>query len=158
MSVARSNRKQNMREAYLRGTTAYAYDVKRAEKEAPTGEPLRVIRNEKRKAERMNMGLGFALAMIIATVAIGYGLVSYIGLQSDISTSMERIAGYEQTLNNLTLANDDEYSKMNNAVDYDAIRKIAIEELGMVYAAEDQIVSYSREHSDYVRQLNGLSD
>ncbi len=58
----------------------------------------------------------------------------------------------------MTLANDDEYSKIVNAVDYDYIRQVAIEELGMVYASEDQIVSYTRENSDYVRQLTGLSD
>ena len=49
-------------------------------------------------------------------------------------------------------------SKIVNAVDYDYIRQVAIEELGMVYASEDQIVSYTRENSDYVRQLTGLSD
>ena len=96
--------------------------------------------------------LGLAVAVLAGS------LVSYLKLQNDITTMVDDIAYYEQTLNNLTLANDDEYSKIVNAVDYDYIRKIAIEELGMVYASEDQIVSYERENSDYVRQLTSLSD
>ena len=85
-------------------------------------------------------------------------LVSYLKLQSDITTMVDTISKDERILNNLTLENDDEYSKIVNAVDYDYIRKVAIEELGMVYASEDQIVSYSREYSDYVRQLADVSD
>ncbi len=89
---------------------------------------------------------------------MGYALVGYLKLQADITRTVENISYLETTLNNLTLANDDEYSKMINAVDFDEIRRVAIEELGMVYASEDQIITYTRENSDYVRQLNDLND
>ena len=105
----------------------------------------------------MRMSFLYVAFLLGAFVLLGKSLISYVQLQSDLTASANRISAYEQELNNLTLANDDEYSKMINAIDYDEIKRIAIEELGMVYASEDQIVTYTRENSDYVRQLSDIS-
>ena len=152
--MARTSYKNN----YMRDNLARNIDVREALKERPTGEPLREYRGELKKQSKMSMGFLYVAFLGLAVVVLAASLVSYLKLQNDITTMVDDIAYYEQTLNNLTLANDDEYSKIVNAVDYDYIRKVAIEELGMVYASEDQIVSYTRENSDYVRQLTGLSD
>ncbi|MBO4616685.1 MAG: cell division protein FtsL [Lachnospiraceae bacterium] len=152
--MARTSYKNN----YMRDNLARNIDVREALKESPTGEPLREYRGELKKQRKMSMGFLYVAFLGLAVVVLAASLVSYLKLQNDITTMVDDIAYYEQTLNNLTLANDDEYSKIVNAVDYDYIRKVAIEELGMVYASEDQIVSYTRENSDYVRQLTGLSD
>ena len=152
--MARNSYKNN----YMRDNLARNIDVREALKERPTGEPLREYRGELKKQRKMSMGFLYVAFLGLAVVVLAASLVSYLKLQNDITTMVDDIAYYEQTLNNLTLANDDEYSKIVNAVDYDYIRKVAIEELGMVYASEDQIVSYERENSDYVRQLTGLSD
>ena len=48
--------------------------------------------------------------------------------------------------------NDAAYSKAIVSVDLDKIRDIAINELGMVYANQDQIVTYEKQDKDYVRQ------
>jgi len=152
--MARTSYKNN----YMRDNLARNIDVREALKERPTGEPLREYRGELKKQRKMSMGFLYVAFLGLAVVVLAASLVSYLKLQNDITTMVDDIAYYEQTLNNLTLANDDEYSKIVNAVDYDYIRQVAIEELGMVYASEDQIVSYTRENSDYVRQLTGLSD
>lgn len=152
--MARTSYKNN----YMRDNLARNIDVREALKERPTGEPLREYRGELKKQKKMSMGFLYVAFLGLAVVVLAASLVSYLKLQNDITTMVDDIAYYEQTLNNLTLANDDEYSKIVNAVDYDYIRQVAIEELGMVYASEDQIVSYTRENSDYVRQLTGLSD
>ena len=152
--MARTSSRNN----YMRDNLARNIDVREALKEKPTGEPLREVRGELKKQRKMSMGFLYVAFLGLAVVVLAASLVSYLKLQNDITTMVDDIAYYEQTLNNLTLANDDEYSKIVNAVDYDYIRQVAIEELGMVYASEDQIVSYTRENSDYVRQLTGLSD
>ena len=150
--------RNSYRNNYTRDNLARNIDVREALKERPTGEPLREYRGELKKQSKMSMGFLYVAFLGLAVAVLAGALVSYLKLQNDIATMVDDIAYYEQTLNNLTLANDDEYSKIVNAVDYDYIRKVAIEELGMVYASEDQIVSYERENSDYVRQLTGLSD
>ncbi|MBR6307051.1 MAG: cell division protein FtsL [Lachnospiraceae bacterium] len=150
--------RNSYRNNYNRDNLARNIDVREALKERPTGEPLREYRGELKKQRKMSMGFLYVAFLGLAVAVLAGSLVSYLKLQNDITTMVDDIAYYEQTLNNLTLANDDEYSKIVNAVDYDYIRKIAIEELGMVYASEEQIVSYERENSDYVRQLTNLSD
>ena len=55
-------------------------------------------------------------------------------------------------VNYLKLSNDAAYSKAVSSVDLDKIRDIAINELGMVYANQDQIVTYEKQDKDYVRQ------
>ncbi len=157
MATVRQGRQFNTKASYVYGNTVRNIDVRRAIEEAPTGEPLRTLRGEQKKAHKMHMGFVYVLFLMAAVTVMGYALISYLKLQSDIAGLSDNISYYETKLNNLTLANDDEYSKMINAVDFDEIRRIAIEELGMVYASEDQIISYVRENSDYVRQINDLS-
>ncbi len=149
---------EEFKNRYVYGSAARNIDVRQALDEAPTGEPLRTLRGEQKKEHKMHMGFVYVLFLIACVTVTGYGLFTYLRLQSEITTLSNNISVHETQLNNLTLANEDEYSKMINAVDFDQIRKIAIEELGMVYASEDQIITYTRENSDYVRQTNGLSD
>ncbi|MCR4728786.1 MAG: cell division protein FtsL [Lachnospiraceae bacterium] len=158
MNDTRQGRQFNNRTPYMYGNAARNIDVRKAIEEAPTGEPLRTLRGERKKAHKMHMGFVYVLFLAVAVVVMGYALISYLKLQSEITSLSDSISVHQTALNNLTLANDDEYSKMVNAVDFDEIKRIAIEELGMVYASEDQIIAYTRENSDYVRQINDLSD
>lgn len=43
-------------------------------------------------------------------------------------------------------------------VDLDEIKRIAIGELGMKYAKEGQVITYSGEGSDYVRQYGDIPE
>ncbi len=82
---------------------------------------------------------------------IGSVLV-YISLQSELSNSVDEIATLQGQYENLKKANDEDYAEINNSVDNEEIRRIAIEELGMHYASDGQIISYSDDYvNDYVR-------
>ncbi len=154
-----SQRKQFKRStAYIQGNLAREIDVRRAINEKPTGRVLNELKGENIKEQRKSVNFVYVLFLAAAVSITVYAMISYISLQAEITNLVNNIGFYEQDLNNKTLANDDEYSKMVNAVDYDEIRRVAIEELGMVYASEDQIVSYTRENSDYVIQLNSLNN
>ncbi len=63
-----------------------------------------------------------------------------------------QVAKKESELNRLKLSNDEEYSRITNSIDLEEIRRIAIGELGMTYAKEGQIESYSSEGNDYMRR------
>lgn len=147
-----------MKNRYNYGSTARKVDIRTEVFNAPTHQVLREIEGEKRRQKKMNMGFLYVTVLLAAFVLLCQSLISYIKLQSEINASVDRISVYEQRLNNLTLANDDEYSKMVNAIDLDEVKRIAVEELGMVYADESQIITYDRENSDYVRQLKDIPD
>ncbi len=102
------------------------------------------------------MGFVYVAFLGLAIFVFGSSVVSYVRLQAEISTTIDINSGLETELNNLTVANDDEYSNIVNDVDLNEIRRIAVEELGMVYVTPDQIVTYEREKSDYVRQFTDI--
>ncbi len=99
------------------------------------------------------MSAGYVLFLLTALVATGIILVYYIGLQSDITNSVKHISVLERQLNELKVANEEDYSRISSSVDLEEIRRIAIQELGMQYAQEGQIISFASENSDYVKQI-----
>ena len=59
----------------------------------------------------------------------------------------------ESRLNTLKLDNDEEYSRITSNIDLEEVKRIAIQELGMKYAEEGQIVTVTGGGSDYMRQV-----
>ena len=88
-----------------------------------------------------------------ALAATGMILIYYVGLQSDITNSVKNISKLERELNDLKVKNDEEYSRISSSIDLEEIRRVAIQELGMQYATQGQIISFASESSDYVKQM-----
>ena len=109
------------------------------------------IARDREKAEHMSAG--YVLFLSVALMATAWILIGYIRLQSDITHSIENISKLENNLNDLRIANDEEYNRITSSIDLEEVRRIAIQELGMKYAEEGQIVTYESESSDYVKQL-----
>ena len=121
-------------------------------------EPQRKISNRTRKNrdKARHMSAGYVFFLSVALVVTGFVLVNYIGLQSDITHRVENISRLEKELNDLKLANDEEYSRITSSVDLEEIKRIAIQELGMQYAEEGQIISFASESNDYVKQMEDI--
>lgn len=111
---------------------------------------------KKNRDRAVYMNFGYVLFLTLSLLVAGYVLIGYIGLQSEITASVKRIASMESTLNSLKTANDEEYSRIESSVDLDEVRRIAITELGMVYPDENQIVTVPDEGNDYVRQVTDI--
>lgn len=97
--------------------------------------------------------VGYTICLMLAVAVMGTTLVYYITLQSEISSTIQRIAELEQTLNVITQANDEAKDRVDASVNLEEIRQVAIRDYGMRYANEGQIVTYSgAAGNDYVRQ------
>lgn len=118
-------------------------------------QPKKQISNTARKnrEKAYHMSFGYVVFLTLALMAAGIILTGYIGLQSDITNSIKSISRLESQLNNLKLENDEEYSRITSSIDLEEVKRIAIQELGMKYAEEGQIITFSGEGSDYVRQV-----
>lgn len=136
-------------EAYVHGSAARQIDIRR-QLEEPKKQLSHTTRKNRERAKHMN--LGYVLFLCAAMAVTGFMLISYIRLESGITTSVKQIASLENQVNTLKLENDEALSRIESAVDLEEIRRIAITELGMLYAAEGQIVEIPDEGSDYVRQ------
>lgn len=111
---------------------------------------------QKVQVKTSSMNLGYLLVLAIAIMAVGYVLIGYVRLQSDITNRTNHISQLESRLNDARLANDETYTKIMSSIDLEEIKNIAINELGMRYAKEGQVVTYSGEGSDYVRQYKDI--
>jgi uncharacterized membrane protein (DUF106 family) len=90
----------------------------------------------------------------VAVVLMGLTLAWYISLQSQITASVKNIDTLQSQLNTLKQENDEAYNRANGNLDLDEVKRIAIQEYGMTYATEGQIVTYSDGGgNDYVRQI-----
>ena len=63
------------------------------------------------------------------------------------------MAKLESRLNTLKLENDENYNRITSSIDLEEIKRVAIGELGMTYAREGQIITYSNAGNDYMRYV-----
>lgn len=104
----------------------------------------------------MNLAMiGFIAAAVSLMCLV---LFSYISLQAQVTQSVEDIASYESQLQSLKAANDQEYNEIVASIDLDEIKERAMTDLGMDYAAQDQIVTYEGDVNDYVHQVQEVTN
>lgn len=136
---------------YVQGNTVSNIQPERRTDDRPKKKMNNTVRRNRERAKHMSPG--YVLFLGAALIATGIILVYYIGLQSDITNSVKHISTLERQLNSLKVANEEDYSRITSSVDLEEIRRIAIQELGMQYAQEGQIISFASENSDYVKQM-----
>lgn len=135
--------------------TAQRTAPQRARRALPQSRRARHSRSQVRVAP-MNVGYIAVVACALAVTCVV--LISYIGLQSAITGHINNISRLESELNDLKLSNDELYTKIMSGVDLEEIKRIAVNELGMKYAREGQVITYSGEGSDYVRQYSDIPE
>ena len=107
---------------------------------------------EEIKKHNISGKLLFGFFYIVCTGLFIGAILMYINLQGNLSTSVDKIASLQSQYESLKKSNDAEYAAINNSIDNEEIRRVAIEELGMHYATDGQIVSYTENYTnDYVR-------
>ena len=104
---------------------------------------------------------GKLLLSVFYIVCIGLfigSILMYINLQGKLSNSVDKIASLQAQYETYKKNNDAKYAEINSSVDYEEIRRVAIEELGMHYASEGQIVTYTdSEANDFVRTIKTIN-
>ncbi len=117
---------------------------------------LRVIANNRRinRLNALKSGIFIVASLVILLGVLGY----YLSLQSSITNSIKHISKQESRLNELRLDNDENYSRITGNINLDRIRTVAIQELGMRYADEGQIITFNGEGSDYLIMTGELPE
>ena len=113
-------------------------------------------RRSREQAVQMNFRFVMFMGSLIFLMTIC--LIGYIKLKADISETNKKISSLESQLTDLRATNNEVYNELTGNIDLEAIREIAIEEFGMQYADQDQIVVYSESKGDSVHQIADLED
>lgn len=156
-------RRRNYREdLYVDGNTVRrmeaAPDYRRERKEKKRRqEQIRRKHVARRNQQRaLSMDFGYMLFLTCAVVVTACVMVVYIQMQSMATAKMKSIANLESQIATLKADNDATEKRLNTSVDMDALKNVAMNQYGMVYAGEDQIVYYSVESDDYMNQYGDI--
>lgn len=138
--------------------TAPVQPKRRARQEAEDNKKKRLRQNAaRRNRERaMYMGKGYVAFLSVCVALAALASVTYIQLQSGVSHRMRSIAALEGQIADLKADNDAQYKRLTTSVDLNEIKRIAIDELGMQYAGEDQIVYYTIDNSNFMDQYRDI--
>ncbi|MBQ3105146.1 MAG: cell division protein FtsL [Lachnospiraceae bacterium] len=154
--MARSRRQTTYeKEAYIQGNAVRKLQPSRVLQEPPKKLSHRTRKN---RDKALYMNLGYVLFLVVALAVAGMILLGYIRIESEITLSVRNISSLESELNNLKLSNDEAYHRIVSSIDLEEIKRVAIEELGMRYAGEGQIINVTGEGSDYMRQLSDIGE
>lgn len=158
MSARRVNYRSDysVREIYVDGNTVRKpAETVRPEREREQRRVSRQARKNRTKAQQM--GKGYVMFLSLVSVATLFVCVHFIQLRSTVTAQLKEVASLETELNQLIAENDAFYDSTVSDVDLDHVRDVAINELGMSYAGEDQIIWYSSNTTNsYVRQYQDV--
>ncbi len=118
----------------------------------------KLYEEQQKRLRRKSMGID-ALSLMALLLASGVTLglcFSYIQLQTEINTHISSIEKKSSELEKLKSENDALQSSIDTSVDLDEVYRVATQELGMVYADQDQVITYSKTESGYVRQYEDI--
>ena len=107
-------------------------------------------RHNRDKAKHMN--IGYVVFLTFALLLCAVILINYIHLQASVISHINEITRLETELNTLKRSNDEKKNRLESNIDLEYIWQIAIGELGMVYANEDQIILYKTQKHDSMRK------
>ena len=144
---------------YVDGATVRKLQVEeRPERRRGTRTAERARTAHRPAKKEKHLSIGYTLFLAAASALALWICTGYLQLQADNTARVKNIAALESQLAELKTENDDEYNRVVTSVDLEQIRDIAINELGMVYADQDQVILYDGEGSDYVKQYADIPE
>lgn len=144
------------RHRYIEGNTVRKIQpLERPERRQGSGrqEPKRQHRNQQSRRESIQyVNVFYTVFLAAAACMVLWSCVNYLQLQAETTSRIKNISALEMQLEELRKENDDNYTRIMTSVDLDYIKDVAINELGMVYAGQDQVIMYDGGTRIYVRQ------
>ena len=155
-----------MNQYYVNGSTVRQMET--APVRQPRPDRRQIEENQRRKIRKnavmrnreraLHMSRGYVAFLSICVVVVAFAAVSLIQIQSQVTQRMEHIASLESQITDLKAHNDARYKEIITAVDLDHIKNVAINELGMQYASEEQVIYYSVEKNNFMDQYSDIPE
>lgn len=110
----------------------------------------------KNRNRALSINPAYAGFLAVAAVFAVLVCVCYLRLQSDIVSRSENITALQSELTAVTEANDTALHAAEDSVNLEEIRTKAVNELGMVYAAQGRVVEYDAPAGETVTQYSDI--
>ena len=126
--------------SYVYGTSARKVAPVLQQPEQQTKEVSQRVRQNRSRALHMNKG--YVVFLAVAAAFALFACVNYLQLQAEITNRSYNITALQQELADRREANTTRYNVIVNSMNLEEVRERAMNDLGMVYATEDQIITY----------------
>ena len=156
--------RRNRSNSYVDGNTVRKLSA--APERAPRKERQRQDERERRvdrqvqenRRRAMQMSPGYVL-FLTAAVMLTLGVCAvFIQLQSEINTRMRNVASLESQILDMKTDNDATMNRIETSINMEDIKSTAIDQLGMVYPGQDQIVYFEVDTNDYMNQYQDIPE
>ena len=154
-----TERRASERNYYVDGNTVRRmeavpdYRRERREREEREREEQLRRRNQERQ---LRMSKRYVVFLTMAVTVFGVFAGTYIKIQSDMTARMNTISSLESQIADLKADNDEAYKRIRMSVDLDSVREKTLNELGMSYAKESQIIYYTVDNDDFMNQYSEI--
>ena len=163
MASGRYTGKRQYHTAETGRTRIYVYGsaVRKAEAipaRSPKARPIQPKRTshqvKKNRNRAMSISPAYAVFLAVAAVCAVMLCVMYLRLQSDVMNRSQNVTALQQDLADLTEANDTAYNAAADSVNLEEVKDRAMNEMGMVYASEGNVIEYDSPTGSYVKQYS----
>ena len=115
-------------------------------------------RNAARRNRERNMSMSTAhvVFLTVCVIASAVAALSLIQIRSSVTQQMKEVANIESQAADLKAENDARYKEITTSVDLNYIKDYAINQLGMTYASDNQIVYYTVDNDNYMDQYSDI--
>lgn len=148
------------RQTYVYGNTVWQTEVLPRQYEEETAVPKKrtsvQVRRNRRNA--MHMSAGYVVFLSAAAFLALAVCVLYLQLQTEVTSHSEQITKLQQQLISQKEENITRYNAIMDSMNLNEIRDKAVNELGMVYASKEQVISYQSPTNDYVKQYEAIPE
>ena len=157
-------RKNNLKsDAYISGNTvknlSVAMPVTKPQKRDKTDDEQekRAQRQHHKEMQRVHkINFLYTVAVVGVLTFIFTVCIQYLQLQASVKSNSTAVSSMESKLNKLTDQNDMTELEANGSINYESIKNIAINELGMKYPSKNQVVEYDAKDSEFVEQYSNI--
>lgn len=118
--------------------------------------PERGVRSQPRRLSGISKASLFVLTLAIGATL--YFCIEFLMLQHQVSKMEKDIISLERSLATIRNENDAAYEQINMVYDLDYVYSIAVNELGMVYPNNNEIITFKKTEESYVRQYADIPE
>lgn len=117
---------------------------------------VKVRKTKPQKGLKIAMNPAFAVFLAFSVFATLVACVMMLSMQAKVTTQSDTISLLQSEIEQMTDENNAYENRLNSNVNLEQIRETAMNQLGMVYPTEGQVVYYELTEADYVRQYQDV--
>lgn len=131
---------------------------RRIEREREEQRKKRVRRNAARRnrEKALHMSRAYVAFLTGCVIVSAFAAGLYIHEQAKLTNRMHAVSALESQVTDLKTDNDARLKRIETSVDLDYVKDVAINQLGMKYANEGQVVYYTVDNSNYMNQYSDI--